>query len=361
MWSASLQIVAAVVLSGISALIVAAYVAASRAEVDGTTEVAAFVVLAAGLVAGMHEFRLASATIAITTLLLVEKSKLHSLVERIGDATLRAAFRFAVMAVVVLPLLPPGPFGPLGGIRPRQLWAMVLLFSGLSFAGYLARRAIGPDRGYPIAGMIGGIISSTNVTLSFARASRNEAGASMPLASGVMAANAVMCLRVIVATAVLNPSVSIALAPYLIAPFLVAAAIAWFGFRKQKEQASGEMPAPNNPLQFKLALEMAVLFQLVLFGVRWAKNTWGDPGVFVSAGLVGLTDVDALVVSMAKDTGAQLPAPIAARAIVVGVLANTLLKLAIGVGLGAREFRKVVFVGLSAVAIACAASLLWIR
>ena len=153
MWSAGLQIVAAVVLGGITALIVAAYVAASRAEVDGTTEVAAFMVLAAGLVAGMHELRLASATIAITTLLLVEKSKLHSLVERIDDATLRAAFRFAVMAVVVLPLLPPGPFGPLGGIRPRQLWAMALLFSGLSFAGYLARRAIGPQRGYPIAGM----------------------------------------------------------------------------------------------------------------------------------------------------------------------------------------------------------------
>src|SRR6516225_12218490 len=106
-----------------------------------------FVVLAAGAIAGMHELRLASATIAITTLLLLEKSKLHSIVEHIDDASLRAAFRFAVMAVVILPLLPTGPYGPLGGVRPRQLWAMVLFFSGLSFAGYLARRAIGPNRG----------------------------------------------------------------------------------------------------------------------------------------------------------------------------------------------------------------------
>lgn len=360
MWSAGLQIVAAVVLGGISALIVAAYVAASRVEVDGTTEVAAFVVLAAGLVAGMHELRLASATIATTTLLLVEKSKLHSLVERIDDASLRAAFRFAVMAVVILPLLPTGPFGPLGGIRPRQLWAMVLFFSGLSFAGYLARRAIGSHRGYPIAGMLGGIISSTNVTLSFARASRNEAGAGVPLASGVMAACAVMCLRVIVATGVLNPSVSIGLVPFLIAPFLVAAFIAWFDVRKNKEPASGEMPA-SNPLQFNLALQTAVLFQLVLFGVRWAQNTWGEPGVFVSAGVLGLTDIDALVVSMAKDTGAQLAVATAARAIAIGVLANTLLKLGIGVVLGVKEFRKAVFIGLSAVAVACAVSFLWMR
>ena len=191
LWANGLQILAAVLLAGCAGLIVAAYIAASRVEVDGTTEVAAFVVLAAGVVAGMYELRLASATVAITTLLLVEKSKLHSLVERIDDASLRAGFRFAVMAVVILPMLPVGPFGPLGGIRPRQLWAIVLFFSALGFAGYITRRAVGPRRGYPLAGMLGGIISSTNDTLSFARASRNEVDADVPLALGVVGACAV--------------------------------------------------------------------------------------------------------------------------------------------------------------------------
>jgi len=95
MWSAGVRTLAAVLLAGAGTLIVAAYYAASRVEIDGTTEVAAFVVLAAGVTAGMHELRLASATIAVTTLLLVEKTKLHSIVERIDDASLRAAFRFA--------------------------------------------------------------------------------------------------------------------------------------------------------------------------------------------------------------------------------------------------------------------------
>jgi hypothetical protein len=86
---------------------------------------------------------------------------------------------------------------------------MVLFFSGLSFAGYIARRSMGFKRGYPIAGMLGGVVSSTNVTLSFARTSRNEIDAGMPLALGVVGVSAVMCLRVLVATAVLNSSVSL--------------------------------------------------------------------------------------------------------------------------------------------------------
>lgn len=284
LWFNDLHVIATLLAAGCTALIVAAYIAASRVDVDGTTEVAALVVLGAGLVAGMHELRLASAIMAITTLLLVEKSRLHSIVARIDDASLRAGFRFAVMAVVILPILPAGPYGPLGGVRPRQLWAMVLFFSGLSFAGYLARRSLGPNRGYPVAGMLGGIVSSTNVTLAFARAIRTEMEAGTPLALGVIGASAVMCLRVLVATAVLNVSVSAALIPYLLAPFLTAALIAWWGLNKHQTVGLAN-EAPSNPLQFVAALQMALLFQVVLFAVRWAQNTWGETGVFLSAGV----------------------------------------------------------------------------
>jgi uncharacterized membrane protein (DUF4010 family) len=360
LWLNGLQVLAVLLLGGCAGLIVAAYIAASRVEVDGTTEVAALVVLGAGVVAGMHELRLASALMAITTLLLAEKSKLHTIVERIDDTSLRAAFRFAVMAVVILPVLPSGPYGPLGGVRPRQLWVTVLFFSGLSFAGYLARRAVGSQRGYPIAGMLGGIISSTNVTLSFARVSRKESDAGLPLAFGVIGASAVMCVRVLVATAVLNLPVSVALMPYLVAPFVVAALITWFGIRKGSRVASVEMGS-SNPLQFASALQMAALFQMVMFGVRWAQGTWGQSGVIFSAGVLGLTDVDALVVSMTKDTGVQLAANVAARAIAVGVVANTVLKLAIGGLVGIKTFRVVAFLGLFGVALACAISLAWMR
>ena len=118
LWKAGVTTPAAILFGGAVAIIAAAYVAASRQDVDGTTEVAALVVVAAGMLAGIGSVQLASGIIALVTLLLVEKSRLHSLVERIDDVSLRSGVRFAVMALVVLPLLPVGPYGPLGGISP---------------------------------------------------------------------------------------------------------------------------------------------------------------------------------------------------------------------------------------------------
>ena len=112
--------------------------------------------------------------------------------------------RFAVMALVVLPLLPRGPYGPLGGVRPRELWALVLFFSGRSFVGYVARRIVGPGHGYFVTGLLGGLVSSTNVTFSFARTSRIEPASARALAFGAVAANAMLYPRVLVATSVLN-------------------------------------------------------------------------------------------------------------------------------------------------------------
>ena len=166
-WALGFQPVAMALLGGAVALVVVAYIAASRRGVDGTTEVAALVVLATGVLAGTGYLVLASAIVAIATLLLVEKSRLHALIARIDDAGLRAGVRFAVMAVVILPLLPDGPYGPLGGIRPRQLWLFVLLFSGLSFVGYVARRVIGTERGYPVVGLLGGFVARRRLRLPF--------------------------------------------------------------------------------------------------------------------------------------------------------------------------------------------------
>ena len=229
LWTAGVTAPAAILFAGAVTIVAAGYVAASRQDIDGTTEVAALVVLAAGVIAGTGSVRLASGIIALVTLLLVEKSRLHSLVQRIDDVGLRSGVRFAVMALVVLPLLPEGPYGPLGGVRPRELWALVLFFSGLSFAGYVARRLVGPGHGYFVTGLLGGMVSSTNVTFTFARTSRTDLAMDRALAFGAVAANAMLYPRVIVATAILNSAVVPPLVPYLAAPALVAALMAVVG------------------------------------------------------------------------------------------------------------------------------------
>jgi uncharacterized membrane protein (DUF4010 family) len=359
LWTEGLTIPAAILLAGAVVVVAAAYFAASRQDIDGTTEVAALVVLAAGLLAGTGSVRLASGIIALLTLLLVEKSRLHAMVQRIDDVGLRSGVRFAVMALVVLPLLPEGPYGPLGGIRPRELWAVVLFFSGLSFAGYVVRRVVGPGHGYLVTGLLGGMVSSTNVTFTFARTSRTDLAAERALAFGAVAANAMLYPRVLVATAILNAAVVPPLLPYLVAPGLLAALVAIAGVRRSPP-AGGADVSMRNPLQLAAALQMAVLFQAVLMAVRLVGNVWGQSGVFTSAAVLGLTDVDALTVSMARAVAATDSPAVAATAIAVGVLANTAMKLGLAVFLGAPRFRVITGGALALMLVAIGGALLFL-
>jgi uncharacterized membrane protein (DUF4010 family) len=360
LWSVGVTAPAAILFAGAATVVAAAYVAGSRHDIDSTTEVAGLVVLAAGMLAGIGSIRLASGIIALVTLLLVEKSRLHALVRRIDDVGLRSGVRFAVMALVVLPLLPEGPYGPFGGVRPRELWALVLFFSGLSFGGFVARRVVGPGHGYFVTGLLGGLVSSTNVTFTFARMSGSDPVTDRALAFGAAAANAMLYPRVLIATAILNPTVVPPLLLYLVAPALVAAIVAAAGALRSPTEGAPAM-ALRNPLQLAAALQMAALFQAVLVAVHLARQVWGASGVLTSAAILGLTDVDALTVSMTRDVAHTVSPGMAATAIAVGVLANTALKLGLAVFLGSRRFRAVAGGALSLMLLALAAVLSFLR
>ena len=340
LWTAGVTAPAAILFAGAVTIVAAAYVAGSRQDIDGTTEVAALVVLAAGVLAGLGSIRLASGITALATLLLVEKSTLHALVRRIDDVGLRSGVRFSVMALVILPLLPEGPYGPLGGTRPREIWALVLFFSGLSFAGYVARRVVGPGHGYLVTGLLGGLVSSTMVTFTFARTSRTDGASDKTLAFGAVAANAMLYPRVLVATAILNAVVVPPLVRYLAAPALVAALVAAAGTRRSFAKAPPD-DSLRNPLQLSAALQMALVFQAVLMGVHLAREAWGQSGVLTSAAILGLTDVDALTVSMTRDVAQTVSPAVAATAIAVGVAANTAMKLVLAVSFGSRRFQAI--------------------
>src|SRR5690349_21481930 len=213
---AGYSIAAAILIAGGLAIIVTGYVRASESDIDATTEVAAIVVLAAGVLGGLGQLRLSAALTTLTVLLLAEKPRLHGMVARLDEPMLLAAARFAVMSAVILPLLPEGPFGPGPGFKPRELWMLVLLFAGISFVGYIAQRLSG-SAGYPLTGLLGGLVSSTSVTLTFGRLShpRPEQGAA--LAAGAVAASMVSLIRVAVAVTVLDASVLTELWKYLAA------------------------------------------------------------------------------------------------------------------------------------------------
>jgi len=337
-------------------LIITAYFSAAyKGERESTTEFAAVLVLAAGALAGAGQLAMASAINAFLALILVEKSRIHSLVFRLQSEELTAGFRFAVLALVILPLLPPGPFGPDPGIRPRELWALVLLFSGLSFAAYIARRAAGPERGYRIAGILGGLISSTAVTLNFSRESRSEKALGVALAFGVIAACTVLFLRVEFVMMLLNRNIALAALPYLAAPFLLGVVLILFTLYKKEKSCEAESE-PQNPLRLFSAIQMAVTFQAALYLIKWVGSQFGTPGILATAVVVGMTDVDTLTFMIAKQSG--INTGLAATALGAGILSNTFLKVLIALFVGRGLFRRWAVIGLTATGLALLAMLL---
>lgn len=352
----------AIILGSGGALSVAAYVMAARQGPDGigaTTEVAALAVLALGVAAGAGFPLLTSAATSVMVLALVEKSRIHDAVARLGTVEVDAALKFAVLALVILPLLPAGPYGPYDSIRPRELWILVLLFSGLNFAGYVARRAFGPARGYGITGLLGGVISSTLVTLSFGLRSRRSPEFGRALARGTIAAGAIVVPRVLILTLVLHRAVTLEAMGYLALPLAVSAGIiAWVAWHRPPAEGSGVDPAEGeSPLRLAAAIRMGLGFQLVLFLVPMVQQLWGRSGVLSSAVVLGVTDIDALTVSMVELGKSSGDNALAAQGIVFGVIASAAFKAGIAAVVGGREFRWRAGLGLAGLAIVAALGL----
>ena len=352
------------------------------ATIDGTTETAAILVVLLGVAAGLGYRTVASASGAVCVVLLAEKTALQAALQRMAPKEMRAAIQFAVLALVILPLLPDTGFGPYDAFRPRQLWTVVLVFSGLNFAGYIARRLVGETRGLAVTGLLGGLVSSTAVSLTFSKRSREEPDLAAPLALGVVAACTVLVPRLLVIMTMLQPAVAVAAIPVL-APVFVAGAMvigtALVIDRRRSirdgahehtpsaEVASQAEASATSPLGLVSALKLAVGFQLVLFAIAWVQRNAGTTGVLTSALLLGLTDMDALTVSMtryatdataATATAASLVI-VAAAAIGVGVLANTALKLTLVLVLGSTRYRWRAATGLLTLAVGSAIGLIY--
>lgn len=319
-------------------------------EVDGTTEAAAIAVGGLGILAGGGLMTVAAGAAAVIVFALGEKERLHGLVARVAEAELRAAARFAVMALVILPLLPSDPLGWLGGISIRQLWMLVLVFSAVNFIGYLAQKAVGADRGFGIAGLVGGLVSSTAVALQFSRRSREQPAHSVAMARGTVAACAVVPIRLAIITAAVSPEVAAASLRYLVGPALVGAAVLLTALIRPEPSDGGEAET-TSPLNLLSSIKMVVFFAVALAAVEWVGSNADSAGVLASAGLLGLSDTDALTLSMAR-YGAGGPVGLAAQAIAVGLLSNTGFKLAVSLALGTPQYRRYAGAGLLAMAAA---------
>ena len=342
-------------------LVAAAYVVWSRSSGDpgATTEVALLLVFALGaLCSAGHEVEAAGAAI-VSALVLGSKTRVYAFLRRIDESELFAVLQLLLAAVVVLPLLPDRGVGPWEAVNPRNVGLLALLIAGMSFAGYVAVRLLGERRGTLLAAFFGGLTSSTAVTVAFARQAGAAPQRARLLGAGIALACATMPARLALAVAVVAPEVVSKLAWPLGALTLTCALGALLAARGAKSGASdaGALEL-RNPLDLRAALTWAGLLALMSLLAR-ALHVWlGTPGVYALATLSGVADVDAIALSLARMTPGAITPEVAARAIAVAALTNTLAKaglaLLLGGGALARSGGAILLAALVAGALATA-------
>ncbi|MCW5853353.1 MAG: MgtC/SapB family protein [Anaerolineae bacterium] len=302
---------------------------AGRGDFGMTTEVAALLTVLLGGLCYAGQLTLAIAGAVVTTLVLTFKLELHTFAHRLARDDLYALLRFAAISALILPILPNQSYGqpPFDVLNPYKIWLMVVFISGISFLGYLLNKVVGPRRGITLTGILGGLVSSTAVTLTFTERSQREAGLSRPFALAIVGAWTVMFARILTEVAALNqPLLSVVWRPLLAAGAVGLVYSVWL-YRTQRTDGGGEVSL-NNPFELGSALRFGLLYAVILVISRAAQLYLGTTGLYASSLLAGLTDVDAITLSMAdlSQPGRGVDLDTAARAITLAATSNTLVK-----------------------------------
>jgi uncharacterized membrane protein (DUF4010 family) len=317
-----------------TAVLVASYVTQPRTNEGGTgvtTEMAAAVVYVLGGLAVHGPAPIAVALAIVTAGLLAMKASLHDAVSRISREELLATLRLLFASFIVLPLLPNRPVDPWGAVNPFKLWLLVILISGLSMVGYVAVRLVGPSRGTMLAGLFGGLASSTAATVTFARQNRERPELSRTLATGVLLAWTVMFVRVMVLVGALRWPLLSRLVWPMAGMALVGVVFALWDLRGHRASSLRDEPAElgvKNPFRLWPAIKFAALFAVVLVVSRVVQQHSPGRGLYWVSALAGSTDVDTVVLSLSELHGrGAISDDLAVRGMVIASIANTLVKL----------------------------------
>ena len=338
----------------VGAIVVVAYLKAADQHVGATTETAAIATFLLGALAGDGQLLLAGAGGVAVAMLLVFKPKLEGFSRAITPEELTAALELAVITVIVLPLLPDRGYGPWQTLNPREIWLVVVLVAGLSFAGFVAVRLLGEGKGLAATGALGGLASSTAVTVAMADLARESGTMARPAAGAAVLASTVMALRVLVLAGVTNAGIVPRLLPVTLGMALVGAIAARLIARK--DQRAGERRTQlKNPFSLRQAAFFGAVYAAIVLAVRAAQEYLGEAGLFAAAVLGSVADVDAATIAFTNMGAGDPPWRTGAALITVAAVSNTLVKLGIGAARGGKEFRRSLALGLGTMAVAGAA------
>ncbi|MDX1362762.1 MAG: MgtC/SapB family protein [Arenibacter latericius] len=330
----------------VSALLVIAnlvkFKSLTQPDIGQTTEVAALLMFAIGAYLVMGDRVLGVIMGASMAVLLHLKDWLHSFIDRLKDKDIAAIMTFVGISLVVLPILPNKTFGPYDVLNPQNIWLMITLIVGLSVIGYFIYKFVGKKVGIISNGVLGGLISSTATTVSYAKKTADTPSIGKLAAFVITTASTIALARVMVEVIVVVPDKLPDMLLPLMSQFVIMALVCVVLFYTiTKDNSDERMPEPSNPAQFKSALIFGLLYGLILLAVAFAKEEFGNEALYVVAIISGLTDVDAITLSLSQLVkGGTLETTAGWRLILLASLSNLVFKGILAAVMGTRELAK---------------------
>lgn len=321
-------------------------ISSKRGRIGGTTEFVAMLAFILGVTSFLGFLEESLATTVIVLVVLSLKAPLQTLIGQITHEEMFALVKFVVLVLLIFPFLPDRTVDPFEIFNPRELGWIIILVSGIGFAGYLLMKFMGTDKGILLTGIMGGLISSTLATWVFSKRSKESPQLSRQCAVAVLAASTLMIVRVIVWVYIFNKSLMSGLWWPIVLLFLTSFGTAIYFYMKDDKQEDIEGGYPlGDPLDLKSAFVFGVLYVAILFVVNYANEQFGAAGIYLTSGIAGLTNINAIAISMAKLAGDNVVSIVAQNAILVATISNTFVKIIIALWTGSPELRRYVSIG----------------
>ncbi|MDK9781480.1 MgtC/SapB family protein [Vibrio sp. B172a] len=319
-------------------------------DISITGVVSLVITFVLGSLAVSGEAVLAAAAAVITAVVLDNKKELHQALQRLQEYELDAALRLLLISIVLLPLLPNQAYGPWKALNPYEIWWMVVLIASISFVGYFAIKIGGAKRGILFTSVFAGLSSSTALTLQFSHLSREQEGISPLLASGILLSCGTMFPRLLIVLSVLNPQLVSLLWPIVLVMMIALYLPAWWIWRRSEVEKIEQSNKQTNPLALQSALFFGVVLAIIMLLSHALSDWFGSAGILVLSAVSGITDVDAISLTLGRQSTQSLAIDVAVLGIFIAASVNTIVKMGMVLMIGARQlWAKVVPPMLSAV------------
>ena len=333
-------------LSVVSIVAISYWVTSSKGDIGSTTEFAIIFTFLLGGLVFTGNINMSLAITVITVVLLSLKLTFRTMIGQLTQKELFAFVRFVVIALLILPFLPEQYYGPYEVINPREVGWVIVLISGIGFFGYILMKFLGADRGILLTSILGGLVSSTLVTFTFSKKSKETPELSKNYAVGIFAAATIMVIRMFLLVYIFNKTLLVGLIIPLFIVLLTAFGVTLFFYNRNfvKPQTIDKIVL-GDPLNIKNAVFFGVFYIGILLIVSYANDVYGTKGIYVSSAISALTDIDAIAISVSKLGGVTMDLLIAQNAILLATLSNTIVKIGIAVFTGSQQLKKYVLVG----------------